>query len=148
MDPTVISCYAFHAFEHPEAHSAQEQQGLIRGLFDSPRLQRCLQLSPEPAAFLQEVLLELARRYMRIFVAPDTSHAPRVFGLSFKSSLHRYLAVPARDILTNILSSPHLSKEEARLLAQAFYRAFYEDAQGDSQALDSLLGAEVCAQLR
>lgn len=148
MDMSVISCYALHAFEHPENHSRRQLREMIRGLFDSPRLLRCLSLTDQPEGFLTEYLLELSRRYMRIFVAPEASHVPRVFGISFKGSLQRYLAVPARDILVNILSSPHLNQQEARLLARAFYRAFYDHGQGDTQALDQLLGAEVCSQLR
>jgi|LSQX01.1.fsa_nt_gb hypothetical protein len=148
MDLSVIPCYALHAFEHPEQHGETAQQEMIRGLFDGERLKRCLALTDAPEQFLADYLLELSRAYMRIFVAPDTSHAPRVFGISLKGSLQRYLAVPARDIVMNILSSPFLSPAESIPLAKAFYRAFYEHAQGDTQALDALLGADICAQLR
>ena len=148
MDLSVIPCYALHAFEHPEQHGETAQQEMIRGLFDGERLKRCLALCDQSERFLSDYLLELSRAYMRIFVAPDTSHAPRLFGISLKGSLHRYLAVPARDILMNILSSPFLTPTESIPLAKAFYQAFYEHGQGDTQALDALLGAEIRAQLR
>jgi hypothetical protein len=146
-DFSLIKCYLFHSFEHPEHHREQALRDMARELFDDERLARCMQLSSDPDSFLRAYLEDLAREYMRIFVAGDTSHFPRVFGMSFKGGMQKYLAVPARDIITNMLCSPFLSPREAVLLARAFYRAYYEHAQGDVSALDELLGAAVCARL-
>jgi len=143
MDFSVIKCYLLHAFEHPEDHPPEEARRMARELFEEARLLRCLKLATDPEAFLREYLQELAREYMRIFVAADNRHIPRVFGISFRGSLARYLAAPACDILRNILSSPHLNEEEARLLARAFYRAFYEFTGGDVTSLDSRLGPQL-----
>ena len=148
FDLSVIKCYLLHAFEHPEAHTPEEARRMARELFDDPLLLRCLELAGDREAFLRGYLEDLSRDYMRIFVASDNTHVPRVFGISFKGSLHRYLAVPSRDIILNILSSPFLKEGEAAVLAKAFYRAFFEHARGESRELDALLGAEVRAQLR
>lgn len=148
FDLSVIKCYLLHAFEHPEKHTSEEARRMTRELFDDPRLARCLDLAGDREAFLRGYLEDLSREYMRIFVVSDNSHLPRVFGFSFKGSLPRYLAVPTRDIIMNALSSPYLSGEEAVVLAKAFYKAFYEYAHGESKELDTLLGAEVRAQLR
>lgn len=148
MDMSVIKCYLLHAFEHPEDHTPAAQKEMARALFDDAQLARCLALADDPPAFLQDYLLDLAREYMRIFIAPDNRHAPRVFGISLRANLQRYLAVPAADIIKNALSSPYLGTDEGILLAKAFYRAFYDHAQGDVKALDSLLGAEIRALLR
>lgn len=121
---------------------------MARELFDDRRLLRCLELAPDREAFLRSYLEELSREYMRVFVAADNRHIPRVFGISFKGSLAKYLAAPAKDILSNILSSPYLDEEEARVLARAFYRAFFEHAGGETGELDSRLGAQLRALLR
>jgi hypothetical protein len=147
LDFSVIKCFLLNSFEHPERHREQALRDMARELFDDARLARCLQLSGDPEGFLRTYLEDLSREYMRIFVAGDTSHFPRVFGLSFKGGMQRYLAVPARDIISNMLCSPFLSPGEALLLARAFYRAYYEHAQGDVKALDELLGAAICARL-
>ena len=143
MDFSVIKCYLLHAFEHPEDHKDGEQKAMARELFDDPQLQVCLDLAQDKAHFLQTYLEDLSREYMRVFVAPDSTHIPRVFGLSFKGTLPKYLAKPARDIIHNILSSPYFNEEEARVLARAFYRAFYDYAHGEARELDSLLGAQL-----
>lgn len=148
VDFRVIKSYLLHAFEHPEQHSQTEQQDMARELFNDPRLLRCLALAPNPDAFLNEYLDDLSRDYLRIFVAGDNRHIPRVFGISFKGSMARYLAVPVRDLLVNVLASPWLSETEAALLAKAFYKAFFQHTQGEVQQLDKLLGAEVRALLR
>lgn len=148
MDFSVIKCYLLHAFEHPENHLPQEQQRMTRELFDDKRLLRCLELTDNKPQFIKEYLEDLSREYMHIFVAADNSHIPRVFGVSFKGSLQKYLAVPAKDIISNIFQSPYLNAEEARVLAQAFYRAFYEHTHGQVSELDKLLGAEIRALLR
>lgn len=148
MDFSVIKSYLLHAFEHPEEHPPQEVRQMARELFDDRRLLRCLELAPDREAFLRSYLEELSREYMRVFVAADNRHIPRVFGISFKGSLAKYLAAPAKDILSNILSSPYLDEEEARVLARAFYRAFFEHAGGETGELDSKLGAQLRALLR
>lgn len=147
-DYTIIPCYLFHAFEHPEDHPMQTQQQMVRELFESERLQRCLALAPDPAAFLAEYHQELAREYLRIFIAGDNSHIPRVFGISLRGSMARYLALPCRDVISNILSSPYLSKQEADSLAKTFYKGFYQFHQGEIAQLDKLLGPQILALLR
>ena len=148
VDFSVIKCRLLHGFEHPEQHPEGEARAMARELFDDARLRRCLELAKDGDNFLQGYLEDLSRDYMRIFVASDNTHIPRVFGVSFKGSLHRYLAVPARDVISNILSSPYLKEEEARVLARAFYRAYFEHARGETRELDTLLGAEIRAQLK
>ena len=146
-DYSVIKCYLLHSFEHPEKHSQQEQEQMARELFNDPYLKNCLDLSPQPEAFMKDYLAELCAEYMHIFIAGDTSHAPLVFGLATKGMLHRYLAKPANDLLRNALSSPWLSMEEQLLLARGFYQAFYRQMDGQTKELDTLLGAEICRSL-
>ena len=148
MDFGVIKSYLLHPFEHPDKHTPEEARKMARELFEEPLLLRCLELAPDPEKFLADYLQELSRDYMRIFVAADNSHVPRVFGISFRGNLARYLAIPARDIISNIFSSPYLSQEEARVLAKAFYRAFYDHVSGEVRELDKLLGAQICGLLR
>jgi len=146
-DYSVIKCYLLHSFEHPEKHSQQEQEQMARELFNDPYLKNCLDLSPQPEAFMKDYLAELCAEYMHIFIAGDTSHAPLVFGLATKGMLHRYLAKPTNDLLRNALSSPWLSVEEQLLLARGFYQAFYRQMDGQTKELDILLGAEICRSL-
>ncbi|MGI6688975.1 MAG: hypothetical protein ACOX6Y_11645 [Christensenellales bacterium] len=148
FDFSVIKCYILHAFEHPEVHNDSQREQMIREVFDHPRLKKALSLAEDANAFLQEYLLALSQDYMRMFVAGDNSHVPRVFGFTFKGSLPKYLAVPAGDIITNILASSLLSEIEGKMLAKAFYRAFYDYVAGDVKDLDKSLGPQVRAQLR
>lgn len=148
MDYSVIKSYLFHAFEHPEKHSEEEQRRMARELFDDRRLKLCLELSPDQEAFLKDYLEDLAKDYMRIFVAADSSHSPRVLGMGRASQLYKYLAKPASDIILNLLSSPYLSAQEQVLAASAFYRAFYRAMDGQVKELNSALGDTVCQTLR
>ena len=148
FDFSVIKSYILHAFEHPEAHSDAQREQMIREVFDHPQLKKALALAPDPDAFMQDYLLALSRDYVRMFVGGDNSHVPRVFGISFKGSLSKYLAVPASDIITNILSSPLLSETEGKMLAKAFYRAFYDYVAGEVKELDKNLGPQMRALLR
>ncbi|MGI6671725.1 MAG: hypothetical protein ACOX58_09185 [Christensenellales bacterium] len=147
MDYSVIKCYLFHVFEHPEQHNEKEQEAFARELLHGVRLQKCLALAEDAAAFLHEYLTELAGEYMRIFVLPDRSHAPWAFGLALGGRRGRHMARPAYDVLHNLLSCPFYTKEEQRLAAGAFYRAYFKAMDGDVQALHNLLGEELCRQL-
>ncbi len=146
-DYSVIKSYLLHPFEHPEKHPEEEQRRMARELFDEPRLKTCLSLTDKPDEFLQAYLLELAQQYMHLFVAGDSSHAPRLFGLSYKGSLHKYLARPASDMIHNVMSSPYLDAGEQVMLGKALYRAFYHQVDGQVKELDRLLGAQLCHAL-
>lgn len=148
IDFSTIKSYLLHAFEHPEKHEPKEQRAMARELFDEPRLQKCLEITDDKPQFLKEYLEDLSRDYMQIFVISDNSHAPRVFGISLRGSLQKYLSAPANDIITNIFQSPYLNQEEATVLAKAFYRVFYEYANGQVGELHKLLGDEVRALLK
>lgn len=147
LDYSVVKCYLWHGFEHPEKHTQEEQQRMARELFDDKRLQLCLGLSAEPEAFLRQYLEELAQEYLRLFVAGDASHVPKLFGLHPRGQLHKYLARPAADIIRNALSSPYLNAQEQLMAARAFYKAYYRQLEGESKELDRLLGSEICAAL-
>ena len=71
-----------------------------------------------------ELLCDLADEYMRIFIAGDSSHAPRIFGLSFKTQMPNYLSHPAADVIRNALSSAYLSAQEQRMVARALQGLF------------------------
>jgi len=148
LDFSVIKSFLLNAFEHPEKHRPEDLRKMERELFDEPRLQRALELAQDRAAFLRSYLEDLSRDYMRVFISSDSSHVPKVLGFSFKGALPRYLAMPALDILKNVFSSPYLSREEAQVLGKAFYRAFFEQVQGETKVLDAQLGPELLALLR
>jgi len=148
FDFSVIKSYILHAFEHPEAHQEAERVQMIREIFHHERLKRCLAMAPDPDAFLREYLLALAQDYIRLFVAGDNSHVPRIFGFTFRGSLAKYLAVPAGEIIANIFSSPELTDEESQALGKAFYRAFYDYTNGEVRELDKNLGPQIRALLR
>lgn len=148
FDFSVIKAYILHAFEHPEAHPEEERSRMVREIFHHERLERALPMAPDPDAFLREYLEALSKDYIRLFVAGDNSHVPRIFGFSFKGSLSKFLAAPAGDIITNIFASPLLSEEESKLLGKAFYRAFYDYTSGEVRELDKNLGPQIRALLR
>ncbi len=148
FDFHVIKSYLLHAFEHPEAHPEEERRRMIREIFDHERLRRATSLAPDAKSFLDQYLLALSRDYMRLFVGGDNSHVPRVFGFTFKGSLAKYLAVPARDIIAGIFSDDNLTQEEAKALGKAFYRAFYDYTNGEVKDLDKNLGPQLRALLR
>lgn len=147
-DPRLIKCYLFHGFEHPECHDEAEQQRMARELFDHPRLQRCLALSPAPQAFLAEYLQALADAYIDLFIRHDRAHVPGLAGLIPGKRLIGRLSLPAADVIRNIFLCPFLSEAEQKLLAGAFYRAFYQYVNGQSEALDAALGEAIRALIQ
>lgn len=147
LDFSVIKSYLFHVFEHPEQHDEQEIQRFTHELLSSPQLTACLRLTDDPDAFMQNYLEELARDYIRLFILPDTSHAPVLLGFMPQRRLPGYMARPAKDILLNILSSSYLTTDEQLLVARQFYKAFHREMDGQTAELDRLLGPEVCRAL-
>lgn len=146
-DYSIIKSWLLHAFEHPEKHPEEEQKRMARELFDDKRLLLCLSLAPSPDAFTESYLDALCDEYMRIFIAGEASHAPRIFGLSTKASLHKYLARPVSEMIHNVFVSPFLSEHEQGLLARCVYKAFYRYVSGEVRELDTLLGPQVTAAL-
>ena len=144
-DPSLIKCYLFHAFEHPEAHDEQQQENMAREFFDAPRLQTCLALAKDPDAFMKEYLGEMARSYIDIFIWHQKEHVPSLFGFVPPKRIPRYLAIPMGDVVRNIFLCPFLSLEEQQLLAGVFYRACYGFLNGQTEHLDAALGAEIRA---
>ena len=147
-DPRLIKCYLFHIFEHPEAHAEDEQARLAREFFDHPRLQKCLALSPVPQAFLKEYLQALSDAYIDLFIRNERSHVPSLFGFVPPKRLIRFISFPAADVIRNIFLCPFLSLDEQTLLAGAFYRAFYQYVDGQSETLDGALGQEIRALIQ
>lgn len=147
LDFSVIQCYLFHVFEHPEQHDEAAQERSARALLEEPRLLRCLTLAPDPKAFLNDYLTELAGEYVRIFILPDRTHAPWAFGLALPNRRGRYMARPAADVIRNLFSCPWYTMAQQRLTARAFYQAYYRAMDGDVQALDELLGGDLCRKL-
>lgn len=143
----LIKFYLFHIFEHPEAHSEEEQREMARELFDHPRLRKCMALSPEPNKFLREYLREMAENYMRVFIEGDASHGVRLLGVAFAGRREVRLARPMADVIRNILLCPFLSAEEQEMLSRVCYRVFYAALDGHTGALDGLLGPEICGLL-
>lgn len=147
LDYSVIHCYLFHVFEHPEQHDEPSQEQSARALLSEPRLLRCLSLAQDPDAFLRGYLTDLAAEYMRIFILPDRSHAPWAFGLALTGQRGRHMAQPAYAVLKNLLSCPWYTQKEQRMTARAFYQAYFSEMDGDVTALDALLGDDLCRQL-
>ena len=56
---------------------------------------------------------------MRVFIAGDSSHAPRVFGFSARLKMSTYLARPVSDLISNALQSPFLTEDQRRMTARA-----------------------------
>lgn len=143
----LIKFYLFHAFEHPEAHSEEEQREMARELFDHPRLRKCMAISPEPETFLREYLREMGENYTRVFIEADASHGVRLLGVAFAGRRDVRLARPMADVIRNILLCPFLTGEEQTLLSRICYRVFYAALDGHTGALDGLLGPEICGLL-
>lgn len=143
-DYSAIKSYVLHSFEHPEKYSEDRLKSAAGQLFADPRLTRCLSLAPDPQAFTEQYLDDLAEEYMRIFIAGDSSHAPRVFGFSARIRMGTYLARPVNDLISNALQSPFLSQDQRRMTARAVYKAFSRQMGAETKALDQLLGAEIC----
>ena len=142
-DYSIIKSWLLHVFEHPEQHDEAQQRRMTRELFDEKRLQNCLKIAPDPDAFLASYLDALCDEYMRIFIAGEAAHTPRVFGVSMKSSLHKYLASPVSDMIHNIFLSPFLDEKEQGQLARSVYKAYHRFVSGEVKELDSLLGAQL-----
>ncbi len=147
LDYSVIKCWLFHVFEHPEQHDEQGQERSAHELLHGERLVQCLALADDPQAFLRAYLTELASEYMRIFILPDRSHAPWAFGLALTGRKGRHMARPAADVIHNLSSCPWYTAAEQRMTARAFYQAYHQAMDGDVQALDALLGETLCRQL-
>ena len=139
----VIKCYLLHAFEHPEKHNQEEIQRMARELFDHPQLQRCLAIAPDQDAFMKEYLNDLCAEYVRLFIAGDTSHTRAILGITIGSKQPVFLAIPAYDIISNILSSSYLNEDEKTLLAGVFYRAYRAHMDGRTEPLDERLGNQL-----
>ena len=144
-DLRLIKCYLFHSFEHPECHEESEQESMAREIFDHPRLQKCLSLAPVPQEFFKEYLHDLADAYIDLFIRNERSHVPSLFGFVPPKRLIKCISLPAADVIRNIFLCPFLSLEEQSLLAGAFYRAFYQYVDGQSETLDGALGQEIRA---
>ena len=144
-DPSLIKCYLFHAFEHPEYHDEDSQKRMARAFFDEPRLQACLHLASQPQEFLREYLMELAGQYIDMFIWHQKEHVPSLFGFVPPKRIPKFLALPMGDVIRNIFLSPFLSVEEQQLLAGIFYRACYGFLSGQTEHLDAYLGAEIRA---
>lgn len=143
-DYSAIKSYVLHSFEHPEKYSEEGLKSAAEKMFRDPRLMRCLALAPDPQVFLEQYLDDLAEEYMRVFIAGDSSHAPRVFGFSARLKMSTYLARPVSDLISNALQSPFLTEDQRRMTARAVYKAFSRQMGGEIKALDQLLGAEIC----
>ncbi len=148
IDFSVIKCYLYHIFEHPEKHSEQEISKMARELLDHQRLARCLELSEDREGFLSAYLEELARDYVKLFLVSDSSHIPSIFGFSFKSNTAKHLAPHVRTILQGILSCSSYNAQEQVLVARQFYKAFSLEMNGQTLDLDRLLGATICKTLK
>ncbi|MBE5782415.1 MAG: hypothetical protein E7329_03760 [Clostridiales bacterium] len=144
-DPSLIKCYLFHVFEHPESHSEAQQKKMAREFFDAPRLKKCLALAKDPEAFMKEYLGEMAREYVDIFIWHQKEHVPSLFGFVPPKRIPLYLSLPMGDVIRNIFLCPFLSVAEQQLLSGAFYRACYGFLNGQTEHLDENLGAEVRA---
>jgi hypothetical protein len=148
LNYSVIKCYLFHAFEHPDDHSAEQQKAMARELFDDPQLLVCLALAGDRDVFMKEYLQEIAAAYIQLFIAGDSRHTPGIMGIVISSKMPKYLANPSRDVINNILSSQNLNEDERHMLACAFYRAFTAFVGGSVERLDELLGGETVMSIQ
>ncbi len=144
----VIKCYLLHAFEHPEKHDKNEQQRMARELFDHEQVSRCLAIAPDKEAFLKEYLEDLCAEYVRLFIAGDTTHTRAILGITIGAKQPVYLAIPAFDVIDNILKSQFLSEDEKTLLAGAFYRTYRAHMDGRTEPLDEKLGHQLGRLIR
>lgn len=144
----VIKCYLLHTFEHPEDHDENEQKRMARELFDHEQLLRCLEIAPDRETFLKEYLQDLCAEYVRLFIAGDTTHTRAILGITMAARQPVYLAVPAYDVIHNILAYPAYTEEEKTLLAGAFYRAYHAFMDGRTAPLDEKLGNDLGRLIR
>ena len=147
-DPALIKCHLLHAFEHPEIYDEDAQRRMARELFDHPQVQKCLALAENKVGFLDEYLERLSAQYVELFIQSQREHGPGLLGCALPGRLARYWAAPMGCVIRNIFLCPFLSTAEQQTLAKGFYRACYRCLGGDTKALDSALGAEICALLQ
>ena len=94
----LIKCYLLHAFDPYEPEPSAKRTAMIRELTNGAELQKCLGLTDDPEAFVQQYCETLCSEYLRYFLLGSNARMRRVFGFSFGSA-EKNLAAPVADML-------------------------------------------------
>ena len=139
VDFSIIKCFLWMLYLEPRQFTEKRGDELRQELFAHPHLQKCLDLSGDPDAFMRMYLLRLAGEFIGLFLRGDSRYMRRIFGFGTDSRAPKYLADPVASMIRNIGRDAKLSLEQQVLLARTLYRAFSTDMAGETKWLDESL---------
>ena len=135
LDFSVIKCYLLNPYLEPDSVSSDKRGAMRRELFGGPELERCLALSDDPAAFMIRYLTRLSTQYIDLFLHGSSRYMRRFFGFSLDSRAPKLLAIPAARMLAAMRDDAALTAEQRSTLMHAFFAAFSDRLNGDTQWL-------------
>lgn len=140
VDFSVIKCHLWMLYLKPGELTPERQSRMREEFFAHPQLVKCMDLSPNPEAFLRAYLVRLAIEFIRLFLRGDSVYMRRFFGFGMDSRAPKLLASPVCLMMQNIRQDGELPAHRQELLAQTLYEAFSQDMAGDTKWLDEALG--------
>lgn len=140
LDFSVIKSHLWMMYLKPQEFTQEKISQMREELFTHPQLARCMELSPNPDAFLRAYLTQLGLEFIRLFLRGDSVYMRRFFGLGMDSRAPKLLADPVGYMLSNIRQDKELTESQRQLLSQSLYEAFAKDMAGDTKWLDEALG--------
>lgn len=138
FDLTVIKCYLWQLYLTPGEFKKEQQDAMRDELVAGEQLKRCLELSPDPDAFMRDYLERLSREFVNIFLRGSTHYTRSFFGFKMESRFTKYLADPAAAVMRNIYSDEALENHMRITCYDAFYRGFAAE-MSDTRYLDQNL---------
>ena len=138
-DYSIIKCWALDLYLRPEELKREKQDEMRAQLFDSPELNRCLNLFENPEEKHREYLLRLCRKFIVLFMEGDNRLMGSWFGFRIDRKKEKVLAEPAARMITRMKADEHLLPEQRQTLSNAMYRAFSERYAGKTEYLDEYL---------
>ena len=136
VDFSIIKCHLLMLYLEPGQFSAAKREEMRRELFDHPMLQKCMERSGDPEAFLRRYLQRLSSEFIRLFLRGDSRYMPRFFGFGMDGRAAKRLAGPVADMMLNMEKDTHLTGAQRELLVTMLYQVFSQDMTGETQWLD------------
>ena len=136
VDFSIIKCHLLMMYLTPGQFSSAKKEEMRQELFASPQLEKCMEHSGDPEAFLRRYLLRLSAEFIRLFLRGDSRYMMRVFGFGMESLAAKRLAAPVTEMLQYMEEDAHLSREQREMLMDMLYQAFSQDMGGETRWLD------------